>query len=52
MGMGRRRRGGGNRGPMNVQRPDGKKILQQISRETGGGFFEVSKEGMSIGDIY
>jgi VWFA-related protein len=23
-------------------RPDGKKILQQISRETGGGFFEVS----------
>ncbi len=40
-GMGR---GGGipPRAPM--ERPDGKKILQQISRETGGGFFEVSKK--------
>jgi VWFA-related protein len=46
-GMGRR---GMGRGPM-VQRPDGKKILQQISRETGGGFFEVSKKE-SIDDIY
>lgn len=45
MGMGRR-----GRGPM-MQRPDGKKILQQISRETGGGFFEVSKKE-SIDDIY
>jgi len=42
MGMGGRRRGGG--APMNAQRPDGKKILQQISRETGGGFFEVTKK--------
>jgi len=40
MGMGRRGRGV----PMNAQRPDGKKILQQISRETGGGFFEVTKK--------
>ena len=44
MGMGGRRNGGRN-GPMNgQQRPDGKKILQQISRETGGGFFEVTKK--------
>jgi VWFA-related protein len=32
-------------------RPDGKKVLQQISRETGGSFYEVSKK-MSIDDIY
>jgi VWFA-related protein len=37
--------------PTNVERPDGKKILQRISRETGGSFFEVSKK-MSIDDIY
>jgi VWFA-related protein len=42
MGMGGRR--GGQGVPMNAQRPDGKKILQQISRETGGGFFEVTKK--------
>ena len=43
-GMGRR--GGGyprGRYPQQ-QHPDGKKILQQLSRETGGGFFEVSKK--------
>jgi VWFA-related protein len=43
-GMGRRGgypRGGG-RYPQN--RPDGKKILQQISKETGGSFFQVSKK--------
>ena len=45
--MGRR---GMGRGPV-AQRPDGKKILQQISRETGGGFFEVTKKE-SIDDIY
>jgi VWFA-related protein len=51
-GMGGGRRGGGGRGPASsVQRPDGKKILQQLSRETGGGFFEVSKKE-SIDDIY
>lgn len=52
MGMGRR---GGMRGMPPVmsgaQHPDGKKVLQQISRETGGGFFEVSKKE-SIDDIY
>jgi VWFA-related protein len=37
--------GGGGRMPRSTaDRPDGKKVLQQISRETGGGFFEVSKK--------
>lgn len=48
-GMGSRRRGGyggpfpggGSRYPA-ANRPDGKKVLQQISRETGGGYFEIS----------
>jgi VWFA-related protein len=44
--------GGGHRGGMGgggrprypeESRPDGKKILEQISRETGGRFFEVNK---------
>lgn len=46
-GMGRRGgmgRGGGMPPRAPMERPDGKKILQQISRETGGGFFEVSKK--------
>ena len=47
------RRGGGypprSRYPQN--RPDGKKILQQISKETGGSFFEVSKK-LPIEQIY
>ncbi len=41
-GMGGRR--GGGRGRYPVQRPDGKKILQRLSKETGGGFYEVSKK--------
>jgi VWFA-related protein len=40
-GMGGGRRGG--RFPQQ-ERPDGKKILQQISKETGGRLFEVSKK--------
>lgn len=37
--------GWGRPGPMPRQnRPDGKKILQQISKETGGAYFEVSKK--------
>ncbi|HKD81810.1 MAG TPA: VWA domain-containing protein [Candidatus Angelobacter sp.] len=40
-GMGRH--GGGSRYPQE-SRPDGKKILEQISRETGGRLFEVSKK--------
>ncbi len=49
--------GGGRGGPSGGQRPqetphgDGKKILQRISKETGGRFFEVSKKE-SVGEIY
>ena len=32
-------------------RTDGKKILERISKETGGRFFEVSKKE-SVGEIY
>jgi VWFA-related protein len=46
-GMGRH---GGRRYPQE-QRPDGKKILEQISKETGGAFFEVSKKE-SLDQIY
>jgi len=48
-GGGRRRGGGFPR--QQEQRPDGKRILQQISRETGGGFFEVSKK-LTLDGIY
>jgi len=48
-GMGRRGGYPGGRYPQN--RPDGKKILQQISKETGGSFFEVSKK-LPIEQIY
>src|SRR5580658_2760915 len=50
-GYGGRNRGGGFPPPMQAQRPDGKKILQQMSRETGGGFFEVTRK-LSIDQIY
>lgn len=51
-GLGGRRGGGMSRYPQpREERPDGKKVLQQISRETGGGFFEVSKK-MPIDQIY
>jgi VWFA-related protein len=44
--------GGGGRGyPQQEQRPDGKKILGQISTETGGRLFEVSKK-MTVDQIY
>jgi VWFA-related protein len=46
-GMGRR--GGGY--PSQQERPNGKKILEQISKQTGGRLFEVSKKE-PIGDIY
>jgi VWFA-related protein len=43
--MGRRGgMGGGRGGYPQTNRPDGKKILEQISRETGGRFFEVSRK--------
>jgi VWFA-related protein len=50
-------RGGGMGGhhgggyPQQESRPDGKKVLERISRETGGRFFEVTKK-QSIEDIY
>jgi VWFA-related protein len=37
-------RGGGGRYPQQEQRPDGKKILEQISKETGGRMFKVTKK--------
>jgi VWFA-related protein len=46
-GMGR---GGPQRYPQQSH-PDGKKVMEQISRETGGRFFEVSKK-QSIDQIY
>jgi VWFA-related protein len=36
--------GGGGQRPGGMQHPDGKKILQHMARETGGGFFEVSNK--------
>jgi VWFA-related protein len=45
------RRGGMGRPPVMMNRPDGKKVLEQISRETGGRFFEVSKK-QPIGKVY
>jgi len=48
---GGRRRGGGGFPRQQTSGVDGKKILQQISRETGGGYFEVSKK-LSIDQIY
>ncbi|HEX4227565.1 MAG TPA: VWA domain-containing protein [Bryobacteraceae bacterium] len=48
-GMGRHGGYGGRGGGM--ERPDGKKILKQIAKETGGGYFEVSKK-KTVSDIY
>jgi len=42
---------GGSRYPQQQNRPDGKKILQQIARETGGRYFEVKKKD-SVDDDY
>jgi VWFA-related protein len=53
-GFGGGRRGGGmgrSRVPPQQTRPDGKKILQQISRETGGEYFAVTKK-MPLEMIY
>jgi VWFA-related protein len=49
-GGGRGGPGGGQRHP-EEPRTDGKKILQRISKETGGRFFEVTKKE-SVGEIY
>lgn len=51
-GFGGGRRGGMGRGRMPAQsHVDGKKILQQISRETGGEYFDVTKK-MPLEMIY
>lgn len=50
-GRGMGRRGGGMGRYPQMDRRDGKTVLQQISRETGGGFYEVSKK-LTIEDIY
>jgi VWFA-related protein len=42
--------GGGRRFPQE-ERPDGKKVLEQISRETGGRMFEVSRK-QNVDQIY
>jgi VWFA-related protein len=50
--MGGGRRGGGMGGGRPQQaHADGKKVLQQMARETGGGYFEVSKKA-SLEQIY
>jgi VWFA-related protein len=48
-GMGRH--GGGRGYPRDEVRPDGKKVLERISKETGGRMFEVSKKD-PIDQIY
>ncbi len=50
MGGGGMGGGGHHRYPQEA-RPDGKKILEQMSKETGGRFFEVTKK-QTVGDIY
>ncbi len=49
-GGGRGGRSGGQRHP-EESRTDGKKILERVSKETGGRFFEVSKK-QTVGEIY
>ena len=50
-GPGGNRRPGGGQRPQDEPRVDGKKILEQLSKETGGRLFEVSKK-QSVGEIY
>jgi VWFA-related protein len=51
MGGGGGMGGGGHHRYPQESRPDGKKILQQLSKETGGRFFEVTKKE-TIDQIY
>ncbi len=41
----------GPRGAGGMERPDGKKILKQIAKETGGGYFEYGKKKL-LEEIY
>ncbi len=50
-GMGGHRGGGGGRPPMQQTHGNGKKVLEQIAKETGGGYFEGGKK-QSLDDIY
>ncbi len=50
-GMGYPGGGGGGGYPQQTEPKDGKKVLQRISKETGGRFFEVSKK-LPINEIY
>jgi VWFA-related protein len=50
-GMGGGGMGGGRHRQQEEDRPDGKKVLEQLSKETGGRFFEVSKK-LPIDEIY
>lgn len=56
-GMGRHGGWGGGgggpygRGPSSMNHVDGKKVMQQISKQTGGGYFEVSKK-KPVNEIY
>jgi VWFA-related protein len=50
-GRGGKGGGGGRRSPQQQDRPDGKKILERISKETGGRLFEVTKK-QTVDQIY
>jgi VWFA-related protein len=50
-GPGGRHGGGYPPNPQPQERPDGKKVLERISKETGGGMFEVSKKE-TVDQIY
>jgi VWFA-related protein len=50
-GGGGGRGGRGGQSPSDSPRTDGKKILERVSKETGGRFFEVSKK-QTVGEIY
>lgn len=50
-GRGGGRRSGGGRPPMQQSRGNGKKVLEQIAKETGGAYFEGGKK-QSLDDIY
>ena len=50
-GRGGGRRGGMGRYPRQRPRGDGRKVMEQLARDTGGGFFEGSKK-QSLDSIY